>query len=89
MNLFELTRELIDIPSLTGAEADVSHFLASHLTRLGYSVALQDGVADSRANLIATTTDQPRVFLSTHMDTVPPHIKASEDDDSPVRSWLV
>lgn len=80
MNLFELTRELIDFPSLTGAEADISHFLASHLTRLGYSVALQD-VADGRANVFATTTDRPRVFLSTHMDTVPPHIKASEDDD--------
>lgn len=80
MNLFELTRELIDIPSLTGDEADVSRFLASHLTRLGYSVALQD-VTDGRANVIATTTDRPRVFLSTHMDTVPPHIKAGEDDN--------
>jgi acetylornithine deacetylase len=31
-------------------------------------------------NVIATATDLPRVFLSTHMDTVPPHIKAGEDD---------
>jgi len=80
MNLFALTRELIDIPSLTGAEMDVANFLASYLTNLGYSVELQQ-VVDGRANLIATTTARPRVFLSTHLDTVPPHIKAAEDDN--------
>jgi len=80
MNLFALTRELIDIPSLTGAETDVADFLASHLKSRGYSVVLQQ-VADGRANLLATTTDRPRVFLSTHMDTVPPHIKSAEDDN--------
>jgi acetylornithine deacetylase len=80
MNLFALTRELIDIPSLTGAETDVANFLESHLTSRGYSVTLQE-VADDRANVIATTGGLPRVFLSTHMDTVPPHIKGSEDDN--------
>jgi acetylornithine deacetylase len=80
MTLFALTQELIDIPSLTGAENDVARFLESHLTDLGYNVALQQ-VAVGRANLIATTTHRPRVFLSTHMDTVPPHIKAAADED--------
>ncbi len=80
MNLFALTRKLIDIPSLTGAETEVANFLASHLTSRGYSVALQQ-VAEGRANVIATTTGLPRVFLATHMDTVPPHIKAGEDDN--------
>jgi acetylornithine deacetylase len=80
MNLFALTRELIDIPSLTGAETDLANFLVSQLTDLGYRVALQP-VADGRANVIATTDGLPRVFLSTHMDTVPPHIKGSEDDN--------
>ena len=79
MNLFKLTRELIDIPSLTGAEMGVWNFLADHLESLGYKVNLQD-VEEGRANVIATTTNQPRVFLSTHMDTVPPHIKSGEDD---------
>lgn len=80
MNLFALTRELIDIPSVTGAETEVANFLASHLTSLGYSVALQQ-VANGRANVIATTSGLSRIFLSTHMDTVPPHIKTSEDDN--------
>ena len=80
MKLFILTRELIDIPSLTGVETGVSNFLASHLESLGYKVILQD-VEEGRANVIATVTNHPRVFLSTHMDTVPPHIKSGEDDN--------
>ncbi len=79
MNIFELTRKLIDIPSVTGDEANVGNFLAEYLERLGYSVERQQ-VADGRFNVIATTRDLPRVVLSTHMDTVPPHIPSSEDE---------
>ena len=35
MNLFELTRQLIDIPSVSGEEPEVGRFLASHLESLG------------------------------------------------------
>ena len=49
------------------------------LKRYGYRVELQE-LTSHRANVIATTSDQPRVVLSTHMDTVPPHIASSEDD---------
>ncbi len=80
MNLFALAQELIDIPSLTGDETDAASFIKSHLASRGYSVELQQ-VATGRANVIATTTVAPRIFLSTHMDTVPPHIKAGEDDN--------
>src|SRR5437868_14755743 len=41
MNLFELTRRLIDIPSVSGEEQEVGRFLASHLESLGYEVELQ------------------------------------------------
>jgi acetylornithine deacetylase len=80
MDLIKLTRQLIDIPSVSGEEADVAHFLAAHLEGLGYKVELQE-VAASRANLIATTDAQPRLVLSTHLDTVPPFIASSEDDE--------
>lgn len=79
MNIFELTRELIDIPSVTGDERNVGNFLATHLEGLGYAVQRQE-VTDGRFNVIATTRDQPRVVLSTHMDTVPPHILSSENE---------
>jgi acetylornithine deacetylase len=78
MNLFELTRTLIDIPSVSGEEAEVGRFLASHLEGLGYRVESQE-VEPGRANVLATTGARARVVLSTHMDTVPPFIPSSED----------
>lgn len=80
MNVSELTRKLIDIPSVTGDEKLAGVFLKSHLERLGYVVELQE-VADRRFNVIATTETPPRVVLSTHMDTVPPHIISSENEE--------
>jgi acetylornithine deacetylase len=80
MNPFVLTRELIDIPSLTGDEKSVAEFLASHLTTLGYQVERQQVTAD-RFNVLATTGEAPRIMFSTHMDTVPSFIASSEDDE--------
>jgi len=80
MTPFSLTRELIDIPSLTGDEKAVGEFLATRLASLGYNVELQDAGAD-RFNVIATTGEMPRIVFSTHMDTVPPFIASSEDGE--------
>jgi acetylornithine deacetylase len=80
MDLFGLTRALIDIPSVSGEEREVGAFLASHLGGLGYAVELQE-VAEGRANVIATAGARPRVVFSTHMDTVPPHIASGEDEE--------
>jgi acetylornithine deacetylase len=79
VDVLRLTRELIDIPSVTGEEFHVGTSLAELLNRLGYHVELQD-VSPERSNIIATTESRPRVVLSTHMDTVPPFIASSEDD---------
>src|ERR1051326_5850302 len=78
MDLFELTRALVDIPSVTGDEAVCARFLQHHLKGLGFAVEAQL-VAGDRFNVFATR-GEPRVVLSTHMDTVPPFIPASEDD---------
>jgi acetylornithine deacetylase len=78
MNLYELTRKLIDIPSVTGDEGNVGEFLASYLEGLGYRVVKQE-VEKDRCNVFATTNTSSRVVLSTHMDTVPPFIASSED----------
>jgi acetylornithine deacetylase len=80
IDIFELTRELIDIPSVTGEEAQVGTFLRRLLKSLGYTVELQP-VTSQRANVLATASGPPRVVLSTHMDTVPPHIASREDDE--------
>jgi acetylornithine deacetylase len=80
VDVFKLTRELIDIPSITGEEFEIGNSLAELLSRLGYQVTLQE-LSKDRDNLIATTGALPSVVLATHMDTVPPHIPAREDDE--------
>jgi len=80
IDVVRLTRELIDIPSVTGEEFQIGTSLSELLLRLGYRVDLQDAATD-RANIIATTGEPARIVLSTHMDTVPPYIASSEDDE--------
>jgi acetylornithine deacetylase len=80
IDVLRLTRELIDIPSVTGEEFQIGTSLGELLMRLGYHVELQD-ISPERSNIIGTTQAKPRVVLSTHMDTVPPFIGSSEDDE--------
>src|SRR5262249_48333587 len=68
------------IPSITGDEKHVSYYLSTYLLELGYRVGRQE-VAEDRFNVIATTQNSPRVVFSTHMDTVPPFIESSEDEE--------
>ena len=65
-----LTRELIDIDSTTGREAEAGEFIARTLEGLGYAVVRQP-VADGRFNVIASL-GAPEVVFSTHFDCVPP-----------------
>src|ERR1041385_8050737 len=80
MDVFELTRQLIDIPSVTGDELAVGRFVSNYLQQLGFIVERQE-VAPDRFNVIATTDSPPRVVFSTHMDTVPPFIESREDEE--------
>lgn len=80
MNVFQLTRNLIDIPSVTGDEAAAAQFLSALLRDLGYQVETQE-VEQGRFNVFATTVATPRVVFSTHIDTVPPFIESSEDGE--------
>jgi acetylornithine deacetylase len=75
-----LTRSLVDIPSVSGDEGEISAFVASYLERLGYRVELQEA-APGRSNVIARTSAAPRVVLASHLDTVPPFVPSSEDAD--------
>jgi acetylornithine deacetylase len=81
MDIFSLTRQLVDIESITGNEGRVGIFLAEHLRQLGYSVQVIP-VEGERANVFATSPQEPNpaIVFSTHMDTVPPFISSSEDD---------
>ena len=84
MELFALTRRLVDIESTTGQECAVGEFLRQKLERRGWQAQLQKVEAD-RFNVIAIPpSTKPKVFFSTHMDTVPPFIASSEDEE---RIW--
>ena len=78
MNPFELTKALMRIPSVTGAEGEVGRYLASVLAGLGFSVRTQEVSAD-RFNIVANA-GEPDLVLCTHIDTVPPVLDVSEDD---------
>lgn len=79
MELFELTKALVNISSVTGEERACARFLRDYLTGLGFDVELLP-VSGDRANVFATR-GRPKVVLSTHMDTVPPFFPAREDED--------
>ncbi len=79
MNLFELTKSLMEIPSISGDEYAVGIFLRDYLTTLGWTVELQS-VTENQSNVIAYLNETPRVFLSTHLDTVAPFIPPTIDE---------
>jgi acetylornithine deacetylase len=96
MDLFALTRRLVDIESITPNEGAVGEFLFAELARRGFDsckmpveeasgIEARDNASRdnaSRNNVLATWPGHPRpdVVFSTHMDTVPPFIPSSEDD---------
>ena len=82
MDLFALTRALVDLDSTTGNEEPVVDFLHAQLSsfacRHNGRVERQTA-APGRDNLFLAFGD-PIVTLSTHMDTVPPYFSSSEDE---------
>src|SRR3989442_2038982 len=84
MDLFELTRALVDIESITGNEEQVGLFLFEYLGRLTsrYRGRIERmEVEPHRFNVFAQFGERPAVTLSTHMDTVPPFFPSREDDE--------
>jgi acetylornithine deacetylase len=83
MDLFELTRALVDIESITNHEKNVGDFLFARLSILAARTSgrlERMAVEPSRDNIFACW-GEPIVTLSTHMDTVPPFFPSLEDTD--------
>jgi acetylornithine deacetylase len=82
MNVFELTRELIDIESISGNEERLGDVLFERVSNLaskynGHAERIE--VEPKRFNVFAYWGN-PVVTLSTHMDTVPPFFPSREDE---------
>src|SRR5579864_8160354 len=82
MNVFELTRALVDVESVTGNEERVGSVLFEQVSQLAQRYnghAERILVQANRFNVFACWGD-PVVTLSTHMDTVPPFFPSREDE---------
>ena len=85
----QLTRQLCEIESTTYHEGAVGDFLEDFLSRRGWAVEKtpveqpkESAGGGPRWNIYAGTADEtPDLVFSTHIDTVPPYIAFSEDDD--------
>ncbi|MEK9206898.1 MAG: M20/M25/M40 family metallo-hydrolase [Patescibacteria group bacterium] len=77
----ELLKQLMEIPSTSGEETNVCQFVFDLLTKEGFDVKKYP-VDGKRFNLVATLQPNPKVYLQAHLDTVPPHIKFTEDEEN-------
>jgi acetylornithine deacetylase len=83
------TRQLMDIDSTTYHEGAVGQFLAAFLSDRGLAVETtpvsqgdESRHTGERLNVYAGFAGEaPDIVFSTHMDTVPPFIPSSEDDE--------
>ena len=82
-DIFKLTRQLVDIESISGNEAGAAEFLLRELDARGFD-ARRMPVGAGRYNVFAAPKGvaAPVVVFSTHIDTVPPFISSSEDNEN-------
>jgi len=79
VDIFGLLRDLIAIPSPTGAEGPLTDFLSGRLSDLGWTVKEQP-LEGERRNILASDGHRTKVVLCTHLDTVPGETEAREDE---------
>src|SRR5689334_11966081 len=78
MDIFQFTRALMEIESISWNEGAAGRWLRDYLADAGFEVTTQTVTGD-RINVYARLGD-PVVTFSSHMDTVPPFIGFSEDE---------
>ncbi|GAP92064.2 putative acetylornithine deacetylase [Rosellinia necatrix] len=94
--LVSLHKSLVEIASVTYSENEVGNFLVDYLTKRDFTAKLEflppsstpDGAGDKkpRFNVVAWPGSErrrrpsPKVLVTSHIDTVPPHIPYSRSD---------
>lgn len=89
VDVIELARRLVRIPSVTNHEGEVARFVAERLRSDSWHVTTQEvpvegdeNVEFPRLNVLAQASEgPPKVVLTTHLDTVPPFIDLDEDGE--------
>lgn len=80
MDIVKFTRELVDIESITMNEGGACRWLRDYLSDAGFEVTTQN-VSGERFNVLAKVGD-PLITFSSHIDTVPPFIASTEDEQN-------
>ncbi|KAF9917151.1 hypothetical protein BX616_001792 [Lobosporangium transversale] len=81
--LLAFHKGLVSIPCITENESPCTKYIHEYLTKLGYTVELQE-IAPGRENVLAYLgkNRNPRVLFNTHIDVVPPYIDYREDEEN-------
>ncbi|KAF8982311.1 hypothetical protein BGZ46_001480 [Entomortierella lignicola] len=81
--LLDFHKGLVSISCITENESPCTKFLNEHLTKLGYTVELQE-IAPGRENVLAYLgkNRNPTILFNTHIDVVPPYIEYREDEEN-------
>ena len=78
--MFELTKKLISIPSVTGEEGEIGKYVGDYLEKMALAVTFKE-VEKDRFNIYAHLPNHtPRILFNTHLDTVPPAYGPEEDE---------
>jgi len=80
-DVVELTARLMEIDSTSGREGALVDWLDNYLVGSDWKVT-RIPVTQGRDDLLAITGGEPKVTLSTHLDTVPPFIPPRLDGDT-------
>lgn len=83
MDVFALTRALVDTESITGNEEPMARLVLETLRPLAerYGGTLETMTVEPRRDNVLACFGAPIVTLSTHLDTVPPFFPSREDDE--------
>ena len=74
----ELFRQILSIDSTSGRERELGEWLAAHLEAPSVEVF---EVGDRTLNILLRWGEEPRVVFCSHMDTVPPYIPPTFQED--------
>ncbi|KAH6652018.1 hypothetical protein BKA67DRAFT_537864 [Truncatella angustata] len=70
--LLSLHKSLVEIPSISDSENEVSHFLKGYLEKQGLNVETQVVQGGKNIFAYAGTSRKTRILVTSHIDTVPP-----------------
>lgn len=84
--LLSFHQSIVEIPSISGAEAEVGNFLVEYFTEQGFGTE-RLFLPSERFNVLAwpepRTSNRSRIVVTTHMDVVPPYLPYSRSGPDP------